>query len=64
MNIPDIRGQAVNAYKETRRILRLTRKPRGSEFSETAKITGMGMILIGFIGFVIFIVAQLLTVTK
>ena len=64
MKIPDIKGATINAYKETRRILRLTRKPRGSEFNETAKITGMGMLLIGFIGFVIFIVAQLLMATK
>lgn len=52
----------VNAYKETRRILRLTRKPRGSEFNETAKITGLGMIVIGIIGFIIFIIAQLLSI--
>jgi protein transport protein SEC61 subunit gamma-like protein len=52
----------VNAYKETRRILRLTRKPRGSEFNKTAKVTGMGVIVIGIIGFVIFAIAQLLSI--
>ncbi|MBN2251607.1 MAG: protein translocase SEC61 complex subunit gamma [Candidatus Altiarchaeota archaeon] len=59
MRIPDIRGKANYAYKETRRILRLTRKPRGSEFNETAKITGLGIIVIGLLGFAIFVIAQL-----
>jgi len=48
------------AYTETRRILRLTRKPKMSEFEETAKITGLGMILIGLIGFIVFIISEFL----
>ncbi|MFH0860935.1 MAG: protein translocase SEC61 complex subunit gamma [Candidatus Altiarchaeota archaeon] len=48
------------AYSETRRILRLTRKPRKSEFNETAKITGLGIIIIGVIGFLIFFIALLI----
>ncbi|HDI72867.1 MAG: protein translocase SEC61 complex subunit gamma [Candidatus Altiarchaeales archaeon] len=54
-----IHQKLINAYKETRRILRLTRKPRGSEFNETAKITGLGMIVIGIIGFIIFVIAKI-----
>jgi protein transport protein SEC61 subunit gamma-like protein len=50
----------IKAYTETRRILRLTRKPKRSEYNETAKITGLGMILIGFIGFIIFLISQIL----
>ena len=55
-----IQQKIVNAYKETRRILRLTRKPRRLEFNKTAKITGLGMIAIGVVGFIIFAVAQIL----
>lgn len=55
----DIQKAAISAYKETRRILRLSRKPRRSEFNETAKITGLGMLAIGFIGFVIFMFSQM-----
>lgn len=55
-----IQQKTVNAYKETRRILRLTRKPRGSEFNKTAKITGLGTIAIGIIGFIIFAIFQIL----
>ncbi len=46
------------AYTETRRILRLTRKPKRSEYEETAKITGLGMILIGLLGFIVFILSE------
>jgi protein transport protein SEC61 subunit gamma-like protein len=55
-----IQDKITSAYTETRRILRLTRKPKGSEYSETAKITGAGIIVIGLIGFIIFLIAQIL----
>ncbi|MEA3255875.1 MAG: protein translocase SEC61 complex subunit gamma [Candidatus Altiarchaeota archaeon] len=55
-----IQQKIVNAYKETKRILRLTRKPRRLEFNKTAKITGLGMIAIGVVGFIIFAIAQIL----
>ena len=48
-----------NAYSETKRILRCTRKPKKTEFSETAKITGLGIIVIGVVGFLVFLIAQL-----
>lgn len=46
--------------KETSRVLRLTRKPKRSEFDEVARITGLGTILFGLIGFIIFFIAQLI----
>lgn len=49
--------------KETKRILRLTRKPKRSEFDEVARITGLGTILFGFIGFVIFLISQIIRMT-
>ena len=48
------------AVSETRRILRQTRKPKPSEFQETAKITGVGMVVVGLIGFAIFLISQLI----
>ncbi len=44
--------------KETARILRLTRKPKRSEFDEVARITGLGTILLGLVGFIIFFISQ------
>jgi len=46
--------------KETERILRLIRKPKRSEFDEVARVTGLGIILFGLIGFIIFFIAQLI----
>jgi protein transport protein SEC61 subunit gamma-like protein len=49
----------ASAYSETKRILRCTRKPKKDEYGETAKITGLGIIVIGAIGFIVFLIAQL-----
>lgn len=38
------------------RVLRVTRRPNREEYSAASKITGLGIVLIGFIGFVIFLV--------
>ncbi|OQX21740.1 MAG: protein translocase SEC61 complex subunit gamma [Candidatus Altiarchaeales archaeon A3] len=46
--------------KETDRILRLTRKPKRSEFDEVTRITGLGILLFGFAGFLIFFITQLM----
>ncbi|NCN64919.1 MAG: protein translocase SEC61 complex subunit gamma [Candidatus Altiarchaeum hamiconexum] len=46
--------------KETGRILRLTRKPKRSEFDEVTRITGLGILLFGFVGFVIFFITHLI----
>lgn len=50
----------AKAISETRRILRLTRKPRRSEYSESIKICGAGIIIIGSIGFTIFMLFHIL----
>ncbi|ODS42246.1 MAG: protein translocase SEC61 complex subunit gamma [Candidatus Altiarchaeales archaeon IMC4] len=55
-----IKDLPVKAFKETRRILRLTRKPRQSEFTETSKITGAGVVIIGVIGFIIILIAHII----
>jgi len=46
--------------KETRRVLRITRKPNKEEFKTTVKVTGLGAAIIGALGFVIFLLKQLL----
>jgi protein transport protein SEC61 subunit gamma-like protein len=37
------------------RVLKLTKKPTREEFSVIAKVAGAGILLIGFIGFIIYI---------
>ena len=41
------------------RVLKMTRKPTNEEYEKTAKITGLGMMLIGALGFVIYIFREL-----
>ena len=38
-----------------RRVLQVARKPGRYEFTLTSKVCAIGLVLIGFIGFVIFI---------
>jgi protein transport protein SEC61 subunit gamma and related proteins len=41
------------------RVLKMTRKPTREEYEKTAKITGLGILLIGALGFVIYIIREL-----
>jgi protein transport protein SEC61 subunit gamma-like protein len=60
--------KALNEYwvklrtfgKECRRVLQVTKKPSMEEFKAIVKITGLGMLVIGAIGFVITISGKLL----
>ncbi len=38
------------------RILRLTRKPTTEEFTMIAKVAALGLLVIGFIGFTIYLI--------
>ena len=48
----------TNSFKlsEYVRILKLSRKPTRDEFIMIAKVAGAGILLIGFIGFLIYLV--------
>lgn len=47
-----LKGFAV----ESRRVLRVTRKSTGTEFKTIVQITGLGIILIGLIGFILHMI--------
>jgi len=51
----------VDFIKLCQRVLHVSRKPGREEFQNVAKITGIGVIIIGTIGFIISIIAQLLS---
>ena len=42
------------------RVLKLASTPSWNEFSQVSKIAGAGILLIGFIGFVIFAIMSLI----
>jgi protein transport protein SEC61 subunit gamma and related proteins len=52
-----IKGKIAN-YK---RVIDVARKPTKEDFISSAKITGSGMLLLGAIGFVIFLIYFLVT---
>ncbi len=46
--------------KETVRVLRVTKKPSKDEYWATVKVTSIGIGIIGALGFVIFLIKELL----
>lgn len=50
----------VNFLKLCQRVLHVSRKPDRSEYFNVAKITGIGVIIIGVVGFIVSMIAQLL----
>ena len=42
------------------RVLKVTKKPTMAEFRTIVKVSGLGMIIIGLIGFVVQLIKQLL----
>lgn len=49
-------GNITSSIKQYVRILQLTRKPSMDEFLMISKVTGAGIILIGILGFVIYLI--------
>ncbi|AJF60924.1 TPA: protein translocase SEC61 complex subunit gamma [Candidatus Woesearchaeota archaeon] len=45
---------------ECKRVLAVTKKPDGTEFKNIFKISGMGVLLIGAVGFLLFIAKEML----
>jgi protein transport protein SEC61 subunit gamma and related proteins len=45
----------ANSIRQYIRILKLTRKPSNEEFITISKVAGAGILLIGIIGFVIYL---------
>ena len=46
--------------KDSKRVLKVSRKPDAQEYFEFAKITALGILVIGVIGFVIVLIGQLI----
>ena len=46
-------------YNECIRVFRITKKPTKSEYIAISKITGLGIMVIGLIGFIIHFIDQM-----
>ncbi|HJH28886.1 MAG TPA: protein translocase SEC61 complex subunit gamma [Methanosarcinaceae archaeon] len=55
-NLSNLKNINVSkTLKSYLRVLKLTKKPSREEFLMIAKVAGAGIILIGFIGFIIYV---------
>ncbi len=45
---------------QARRVLLVASKPDKDDYKQSAKITSLGMVIIGALGFVIFLIVQLI----
>ena len=54
------KNDAKAKYNEYVRVLKISSKPDREEFEMAAKITGAGMLLIGLIGFIMYMISNLL----
>ena len=52
--------EIAELVKRSIRIIHISRKPTPAEFSLTARVTSLGMILFGLIGFVISLIFNLI----
>ncbi len=50
----------INSLKQYWRIIQMTRKPTNDEFLTISKVAGAGILLIGIVGFVIYLLMVLL----
>jgi len=55
-----VSGKFKDFVKECRRVLLVTKKPTMMEYKNVVIVTGLGIILIGFIGFLISLAVQLI----
>lgn len=47
-------------FRECHRVLKVTKKPDSVEFKTIVKVSGLGMVIMGLVGFLVQIIAQLI----
>ena len=57
---PTLMRKFKNFIRESKRVLIVTKKPTKDEFKTIVKVSGLGIIIIGVIGFIIQMIKQLL----
>tara|TARA_Y100000310_G_scaffold275909_1_gene292686 strand:- start:1985 stop:2188 length:204 start_codon:yes stop_codon:yes gene_type:complete len=58
-NKPNLLFKLKRFMIECKRVLKVTKKPSNTEFKTIVKVSGLGMIVIGLIGFIIQTIKQL-----
>jgi len=60
MNISELLVKLKTFILECKRVFLVTKKPSKQEFTSIAKVTGIGILIIGLLGFVIFMIWQMI----
>ncbi|MCK4433285.1 MAG: protein translocase SEC61 complex subunit gamma [Methanomicrobia archaeon] len=56
----NVQAKLSEFFKSSRRVWKLSRKPDRTEYTQTSKITGLGIVLLGLLGFLIMFIAELI----
>lgn len=54
------RNAVKSRIREYQRVLKISEKPDREEFETSAKVTGLGILLIGIVGFLFYLAANLI----
>jgi protein transport protein SEC61 subunit gamma-like protein len=57
---PTLLGKLKRFVRESVRVLKITKKPTKEEFRTISKVSGLGILIIGLIGFIIHLIDVLL----
>ncbi len=60
MKIRDLVSKTKSFLIKCKRVLKITRKPTMEEFKAIVKVSGLGIIIIGLIGFLIVLIDSLI----
>ena len=60
VNKPNIKEKAITFFRKCVRVWHILRKPSREEFLMVAKVSAIGILIVGFIGFVISLIIQLI----
>jgi protein transport protein SEC61 subunit gamma-like protein len=60
MDVASWPGRIKVYLMECKRVLKITKKPDSVEFKTIVKVSGLGMLVVGLIGFLITMVKELL----
>jgi protein transport protein SEC61 subunit gamma-like protein len=53
--------ESINKFiKDSKRVLKVSKKPDRQEYLELAKVTSIGVVIIGVIGFIVFLLGALI----
>lgn len=59
-NLKELPQKIIHTLREYKRVILVSKKPDIDELSEISKIAGLGIILIGFIGFLLQTIFRIL----